>query len=175
MVHHKEVQYVVLVDHSGKRRGIAEKMEAHEKGLLHRAFSIIILNKSGEMLLQKRAIDKYHFAGLWSNACCSHPRPGEKILNAAKRRLKEELGIATDLSIIDHLEYSFLDKKNKMTEHEFDHILMGNFTGEINYNLEEVAAVRWVKLRQLESELKNYPHKFTPWFRLIIKKVNLEQ
>jgi len=163
---------VILVSKAGKRIGIAGKLNAHREGLLHRAFSIFLFNEKGEMLLQRRAVTKYHFAGKWSNACCSHPRPGEKTSAAAKRRLKEELGIKCSLKKSRNTVYHFFDQKSGLTEHEFDYIFIGKFSGEILFNRKEVDAVRWVSQRDLKSELKSNPEKFTPWFKKILAELN---
>lgn len=166
-------EQVVLVNKSGRKTGIAEKIDAHERGLLHRAFSIFIFNDKGEMLLQQRALDKYHFGGLWTNACCSHPRPGEKLMSAAKRRLQEELGITTPLKVQGHIIYSFHDKISGLTEHEFDYILTGNSEVRFFWNPMEVMAVKWVSKKELSTQLSVYPQVFTPWFRLIMKEKSL--
>ena len=158
---------VILVNKSGRRTGVAEKMEAHRKGLLHRAFSIFLFNEKGEMLLQKRAKSKYHFAGLWSNACCSHPRPGEKTLSAAKRRLREELGIECPMKNSGQVVYKAFDKKSGLTEHEFDYIEIGNYSKEIPFNPKEVEQVKWVSINELKKLLKS-PEKFTPWLIQIL-------
>lgn len=163
--------FVVLVDEQGRRTGVAEKLEAHRQGLLHRAFSIFLFNEKGEMLLQKRAAGKYHFAGLWSNACCSHPQPEEKILVAAKRRLKEELNLETSLVSRGAITYEFFDSKSKLTEHEFDYIFFGTFNGAIDFNKEEVSAVKWVSLAKLKKEMKTHAGTFTPWFLEIIRRL----
>src|SRR5215510_11916680 len=130
-------EYVVLVNKSGKKVGFAEKMEAHRKGLLHRAFSVFLFNEKGEMLLQKRAATKYHFAGKWSNACCSHPRPGEKISTAAKRRLLEELGIECTLINHGHILYEATDQKSGLTEHEYDYVFIGRYDGDTPFKKNE--------------------------------------
>lgn len=162
-------EYVILVNRSGRRVGTAEKMKAHRLGLLHRAFSIFLFNEKEEMLLQQRAEGKYHFAGLWSNACCSHPRPGEPVHLAAKRRLNEELGIGCTLKNTGHLIYKALDKKSGLTEHEFDYLFTGKFSGEIPFNKSEVSAVRWISMSQLRREIKSSPEKFTPWFKEVLE------
>jgi len=166
---------VILVNSSGRKTGVSDKMEAHLNGALHRAFSIFIYNEEGKMLLQKRASSKYHFANLWTNACCSHPRPGEKIITAAKRRLKEELGISTPLKLIGHLRYTFFDSQSLLTENEFDFILKGQFNSEIIYNPEEVAAVMWILPHQLLQEVSTYPQNFTPWFKEIMSSPHFSQ
>src|SRR5580765_4365876 len=160
----KREDSVVLVNKSGRKTGVAEKMNAHEKGLLHRAFSIFIFNEKGEMLLQKRAASKYHFAGLWTNACCSHPKPGEKVLAAAKRRMSEELGFTVPLKIVGNIIYCFHDKKSALTEHEYDYILAGKYNTKVIFNRNEVSAVKWITLKELFTDLKSYPQKYTPWF-----------
>ena len=163
----KKREQVILVNSSGKRIGISEKMEAHQKGLLHRAFSIFIFNEAGEMLLQKRSFSKYHFAGLWSNACCSHPRPGEKILSSARRRLREEMNFETPLKIIDSVTYRFHDPESNLTEHEFDYILTGHFNGPIHFNPDEAEEIKWMPVPELRKKLTSEPEKYTPWLRLI--------
>lgn len=162
--------FVILVNNAGKKTGIAEKMEAHEKGLLHRAFSIFIFNDQGEMLLQQRAANKYHFGGLWTNACCSHPRPGEKVLQAAKRRLSEELGIVTKLVLCDAITYSFYDKKSGLTEHEFDYVIIGNYSGTFDLNPAEVSSIKWISVTELMVQLAKHPEDYTPWFKHILQK-----
>ena len=129
---------VILVNEQDAPIGVMEKMEAHKTGTLHRAFSIFIFNSQGEMLLQQRAKGKYHSGGLWTNACCSHPQPGEQVEKAAERRLMEELGFSTSLEkVFDFLYKAGLD--NGLTEHEFDHVFVGEYNGAINFNTEEVA------------------------------------
>jgi len=164
--------FVVLVNKQGRRIGVAEKLEAHRQALLHRAFSIFLFNEKGEMLLQKRAAGKYHFAGLWSNACCSHPRPGEKILSAAKRRLKEELNLETSLISKGAVTYKFFDSKSKLTEHEYDCIFVGTFNDVIDFNKEEVSAVKWTSLSKLKMEMKANAETFTPWFLEIMRTLS---
>lgn len=171
----KEKDYVVLVNESGRRTGIAEKMNAHEKGLLHRAFSVFVFNEKGEMLLQQRAKTKYHFGGLWTNACCSHPRPGERVMQAARRRLQEELGFKTPLLLIDTVQYSFYDKVSGLTEKEFDYLLFGKYNGSIAAEPEEVMAVQWVNFTDLRFQVRKFPEKFTPWFTLILQQKKVVQ
>ena len=128
---------VILVDEGDNEIGYLDKLEAHQKGILHRAFSILIFNSAGELLLQKRAADKYHSAGLWTNTCCSHPKPNETVANVATRRLQEEMGFVTSV----HPAFQFLYKanfENGLTEHEYDHVFIGTYNGAINLNTEEV-------------------------------------
>jgi isopentenyl-diphosphate delta-isomerase len=165
----QRVENVILVDEDDRETGTCEKMEAHRKGLLHRAFSVFIFNSRGEMLLQKRAKEKYHSGGLWTNACCSHPRPGEDTLVAAERRLREELGFTTALHKKDKFVYEVkLDKG--LTEHEFDHVFTGIYDGEIRLNLEEAEEYKWLTLENIKSQLEMHPQQFTYWFRMAVGK-----
>jgi isopentenyl-diphosphate delta-isomerase len=154
---------VVLVDASDCELGVMEKMEAHVKGVLHRAFSVFIYNSQGQMLLQQRADNKYHSAGLWTNACCSHPFPGEELLDAANRRLSEEMGMTADLLP----SFSFIYKAelgNGLTEHEFDHVFVGTTDLLPVINPSEVKSYRWVSEEQIQKEINSAPEHFTAWF-----------
>lgn len=163
-----ELEQVILVDEQDAPVGVMEKMEAHQKGVLHRAFSIFIFNSKGEMLLQQRADHKYHSAGLWTNACCSHPRPQEETLAAAHRRLKEELGFDTELSkAFDFIYKTSFD--NGLTEHEFDHVFTGVYDGEIHFNKEEVKAVEYKSVEGIKELIEKKPGMFTEWFKIIIR------
>lgn len=164
------MEKVVLVDQHDNAVGAMEKMEAHRRGVLHRAFSIFLFNTAGEMLLQQRALDKYHSAGLWTNACCSHPRPGEQVAAAAARRLREELGIATPLEPVFQFVYQAAFE-NGLQEHEYDHVLAGLYDGDIPFNPLEVQAVRYVTMQALRRELQDNPTGFTAWFRLAFPKI----
>src|SRR5437868_2002286 len=130
-------QEVILVNKRDEPTGSMEKLAAHQQGLLHRAFSIFIFNDNGELLLQQRAIDKYHSGGLWTNTCCSHPQPGEETIVAAQRRLKEEMGFTTSIKKVFDFVYK-AEFGNGLIEHEFDHVFAGNYNGEIEYNKDEV-------------------------------------
>jgi len=163
---------VILVDEKGNYLGLEEKLVAHQKGLLHKAFSIFIYNDKNEMLLQKRASEKYHFAGLWSNACCSHPREGETTHRAALRRLNEELGIRTDLESQFVFLYKATDDKSGLIENELDEIFTGKYSGIIPFNIEEVEDVRWVTIPGLKKEIELQPEKFTFWFKELFKKLH---
>lgn len=161
-----ELEYVILVDENDQEIGKMEKQEAHEKGLLHRAFSVFVFNENKELLLQQRALTKYHSAGLWTNTCCSHPRIGETIEQAAHRRLMEEMGFDCDLST----KTSFIYKaafENGLTEHEFDHVLVGSFNGEINFNPTEVKNFKWINLEELQIDLLQNNQNYTAWFKII--------
>jgi len=147
-----------------------DKMEAHKKGLIHRAFSIFIFNSRGEMLLQQRAFNKYHSAGLWSNSCCSHPYPGEEVGEAARRRLNEELGFETSLEKIFDFIYH-VSFENGLVENEFDHVFAGYFDGAIKKNPEEVNDYAFRSMGQIREELTNKPEKYTEWFKISFPKI----
>jgi isopentenyl-diphosphate delta-isomerase len=165
-----EWQQVILVDEIDNPRGFMEKMEAHRNGSLHRAFSIFIFNSKGEMLLQQRALSKYHSGGLWANACCSHPRPGEDIVTAAGRRLEEEMGFSTPLEkIFDFVYKAELDKG--LTEHEFDHVFIGQYDGGIYPNTSEVSSWHFKDSGTIEKELASDPGLYAVWFRLAFPRV----
>ena len=155
---------IILVNENDIPIGTTEKLAAHEKALLHRAFSAFIFRRNAddiELLLQQRAHDKYHCSGLWTNTCCSHPAPGEETIAAGERRLQEELGFTTKLTDVGHFIYR-ADFDNGLVEHELDHVLIGWYHGEvINVNSDEVADVKWLSLQAVEDEA----HSFTPWFR----------
>jgi isopentenyl-diphosphate delta-isomerase len=162
-------EYVVLVDSDNNELGLMEKQEAHQKALLHRAFSVFIFNKKGELMLQQRALNKYHSGGLWTNTCCSHPRSGETTLAAAHRRLKEEMGFDCELTE----RFSFIYKTpfdNGLSEHELDFVFTGVFDGIPQLNTSEVASYRWISLETLIQELHEHPEHFTSWFRIILKE-----
>ncbi len=164
---HKE--YVILVDEADNEIGRKEKMAAHWHGLLHRAFSIFLYRQKGdrfEILLQQREKNKYHCAGLWANTCCSHPRHGETVIEAGKRRLAEEMGIFLETSLMDIGSFLYrVEFDNGLTEHEIDHVLVTTYDADvIPFNPMEVEAVRWVSLAEIESELRDFPAHFTPWF-----------
>ena len=162
---------VILVNESDEEMGVMEKMEAHRKGLLHRAFSVFIFDRNGKMLLQQRSGEKYHGALLWTNACCSHPFPGEQTLAAAHRRLKEEMGLSTSLDEIFSFTYH-AKVENGLTEHEFDHVFAGEYDGEIKINTVEVAAYKYMNLDAINSALKEDPDRFTSWFRIAFPMIS---
>ncbi len=165
---------VILVNELDEAIGTMEKMQAHREALLHRAFSVILRNNEGKILLQQRALSKYHSGGLWTNTCCSHPAPGEDILTAAKRRLEEELGITChDLNV----KYSFIYKAvldNELTEHELDHVVLGNYDGPVSLNDEEVAAIEYVTSEELAERMQIAPEQFTVWFKAIYQSLHPE-
>ncbi len=160
-------ELVILVDEQDNVRGTMPKLEAHQKNELHRAFSILIWNSNNEMLIQQRADGKYHSAGLWTNACCSHPRSNETTIEAAHRRLQEEIGIQTELKYAFHFTYQ-VALENDLFEHELDHIFIGKYDNEPLLNLEEVKAFRWINLNDLQSEIATSPEQFTFWFKYIL-------
>lgn len=167
-LHLKEEQ-VILVDQNDEPIGTMGKMEAHEKALLHRAFSVFVMNKNGETMLQQRAAHKYHSPLLWTNTCCSHQRVGETNIEAGKRRLQEEMGFQTDLKEL----FSFTYKAafdNGLTEHEFDHVMMGEFEGNPEINPDEVAAWKWMKPADIKKDIEANPDQYTEWFKIIFEK-----
>ena len=164
------MEEVILVNEQDEQVGSMEKMEAHYKGILHRAFSIFIFNERGEMLLQQRAKSKYHSGGLWTNACCSHPRPGEDIEQAATRRLHEELGFSTSIKKIFHFRYN-ASFTNGLTEHEFDHVFVGNYHGSIMPDAYEVEDYCFKTMHEISTSIESHAHKYTAWFCIAFPKV----
>ena len=165
------MEFVILVDEQDNAIGTMEKQQAHVEGSLHRAFSIFIFNSEKKILLQKRASTKYHCAGLWTNACCSHPRENENILDAAKRRLQEEMGMQCDLKHI----FSFVYKakfENGLTEHEFDHVFFGQSDSVPLINNQEVDEFKYIGIEELQLEINHSPQNFTPWFLIALDRVN---
>ncbi|MDB5230100.1 MAG: isopentenyl-diphosphate Delta-isomerase [Chitinophagaceae bacterium] len=164
------MESVILVDKDDNHTGTMEKLEAHRLGILHRAFSIFIFDDEGKMLLQQRALNKYHSGGLWTNACCSHPRPGERTADAALRRLKEELGIESRLEkIFDFIYHTpFV---NGLSEHEFDHVFAGNYNGTIPFSKTEVMNARFLSLDEIEHEMLVSPEQYTAWFHIAYERV----
>jgi isopentenyl-diphosphate delta-isomerase len=153
--------------------GLMPKMEAHEKAVLHRAFSVFIFNDKGELMLQQRAAHKYHSPLLWTNTCCSHQRDGESNIEAGKRRLIEEMGFKTNLKEI----FSFVYKApfdNGLTEHELDHVMIGNFNGVPKINPDEVASFKWMTLEAVKKDIELQPNIYTAWFKIIFKESYLK-
>ena len=156
---------VILVDKNDNQVGLMPKLEAHEKGLLHRAFSIFVFNSRYELLLQKRASSKYHSGGLWTNTCCSHPREGEDTLDAANRRLDEEMGIKTSLrKVYDFIYKAELD--NQLTEHEFDHVFYGVCDRDPILNKDEAEDFKWVDMETLNNDIIKNEDNYTVWFKI---------
>ncbi len=164
------MEQVILVDELDREAGVAEKMAAHLQGKLHRAFSIFVFNSKGELMLQKRDSRKYHCGGLWSNTCCSHPRPGEKTEDAVHRRLKEEMGF--DCELKEEFSFVYAAKLDKgITENEFDHVFVGKYDGKPTPNPEEAEDWKWVYPEQLQKDIKKNPEAYTPWFKIAIGKL----
>ncbi|MDG1527627.1 MAG: isopentenyl-diphosphate Delta-isomerase [Polaribacter sp.] len=162
-------EQVILVDKNDNQIGLMPKMEAHEKALLHRAFSVFTFNEKGQLLLQQRASDKYHSPLLWTNTCCSHQRNGETSLEAGKRRLQEEMGFTCDLEEV----FSFIYKApfdNGLTEHELDHVMVGRYNENPIINKDEVESFKWMTLEEVKDDIENNPQIYTEWFKIIFKE-----
>lgn len=165
-----DLTQVILVDVHDRQTGVMEKIDAHRKGVLHRAFSIFIFNSRGEMLLQQRAASKYHSGGLWTNACCSHPAPGEETETAAQRRLKEELGFETPVEkAFDFVYQAGFD--NGLMEHEFDHVFTGQYDGEVIANPAEVMDICYRSITAIRDSIEKEPGLYTSWFRIAFPKI----
>lgn len=162
-------EYVVLVDSNDNELGTMEKMEAHEKGVLHRAFSLFIINDKGEMLIHQRALSKYHSPGLWTNACCSHPRKDEDLRSAVVRRAQEELGIDVEPDYLFNFTYK-AGFSNGLTEHEFDHVFVAKYSADFEFNEDEVHAYKYVDLKTLLKDVTMNPSDYTPWFIIALPK-----
>ena len=161
-------EHVILVDEHDNQLGLMPKMEAHEKAVLHRAFSVFIFNSDGDLMLQQRAAHKYHSPLLWTNTCCSHQRDGETNIEAGKRRLVEEMGFSTELKEV----FSFIYKApfdNGLTEHEFDHVMTGFYEMDPVINKEEVEAWKWMPVEAVKSNIESNPEIYTAWFKIIFK------
>ena len=164
-----EEERVILVDRQDNEVGLMEKLEAHEKAVLHRAFSVFVFNSKGELLLQQRALHKYHSPGLWTNTCCSHQRQGETNVEAGKRRLMAEMGMTCELKDM----FWFIYKArfdNGLTEHELDHVLVGHSEEDPDINPEEVADFSWMPLEEVKEDMKSHPEKYTEWFKIIFRE-----
>ena len=159
--------FVVLVNENDEKIGLMPKMEAHEKGLLHRAFSVFIFNRNKELMLQKRSLKKYHSPGLWTNTCCSHQRDGESNINAGMRRLKEEMGFSSELREINSFIYK-VKFDNGLIEHEFDYILVGEYENDVEPNSQEVDDWKWIDLDEINDDIKTNPEEYTEWFKIIM-------
>lgn len=160
---------VILVDSDDRPVGLMPKLEAHQKGALHRAFSVFILNDQNEIMLQQRASEKYHSPSLWTNTCCSHQREGETNVEAGKRRLQEEMGFSTDLREL----FSFVYKApfdNGLTEHELDHVLVGRHNDPPEINLQEVGAWKWMSIDDVKTDMADNPDNYTVWFKIIFNE-----
>jgi isopentenyl-diphosphate delta-isomerase len=164
----KEEQ-VILVNENDEQIGLMNKQEAHEKAVLHRAFSVFVFNDANELMLQQRALHKYHSPGLWTNTCCSHQRDGESNLEAGRRRLKEEMGFVTELKETTSFIYK-APFDNGLTEHEYDHIMIGTFNESPSINKDEVASWKWMPLEAVKNDIEANPQEYTAWFKIIFDK-----
>ena len=160
-------EQVILVDKDDNEIGTEAKLKAHREGKLHRAFSIFVFNSDGNLLLQKRAKEKYHSGGLWTNTCCSHPKPNESIDSNIHLRLKEELGFDCDLTYLRKFTYKAAFE-NGLIENEIDHIFTGTYNGVVQINPDEVSDYKWVNLKNLREDIKNSPENYTPWLKIAL-------
>lgn len=163
-------EQVILVSEEDAELGLMPKLEAHQKGLLHRAFSVFIFNIKGDLLLQQRASSKYHSPGLWSNTCCSHPRPGEQVHAAAARRLKEEMGMVCNLDQAFHFIYK-AQVDNNLIEHEYDYVFFGTADMVPNINKAEVQSWKYISPETLSGDINKFPENYTAWFKIVFDKV----
>ena len=166
----RERNKVVLVDTSDRSIGEMDKLEAHVKGSLHRAFSIFIFNAEGHMLIHQRAAHKYHGAGLWTNACCSHPQWGEELLSSAQERLLAEMGMTCPIQKVYDFIY-YVPVENNLIEHEYDHVFVGYSNANPNPNPEEVQDFKWISIPSLKADLQEHPHRYTYWFKQILPEL----
>lgn len=154
----------MLVDGDDRDRGIVEKLEAHQPpGALHRAISVFLFDNADRLLLQQRAREKHHFRGLWSNTCCTHPRPGEDVVSAGRRRLEEEMGCDAPLEVAGTFEYFAADPHSDLVERELDHVLVGTFNGTPEVDPAEVQAWMWLDVAEVRSDIAHRPERYTPW------------
>ena len=162
-------EQVILVDQEDNVLGTMEKLEAHHKGVLHRAFSVFVFNAKGELMLHQRAASKYHSPNLWTNTCCSHPRPGEALENAAHRRLQEEMGFDCPLNY--GFNFIYYKEVGELIEHELDHVWLGYFEGEPQLNPDEVMAWKWMSLEAIQEDMTANPDQYTEWFKICFEEV----
>jgi isopentenyl-diphosphate delta-isomerase len=163
-------EYIIAVDKDDKEIEPVEKMEAHTKGILHRAFSIFVFNSNNQLLLQKRHSTKYHCAGLWTNTCCSHPAYGEELEAAIYRRLQEEMGFTCELKEIFSFSYK-VEFENNLIENEYDHVFIGTFDGEVVPAENEVEAYKWVDISEVKADIEKNPDSYTFWFKSLFSRV----
>ena len=163
---------IILVDDDDNVVGFGEKLAVHQNGgRLHRAFSILIYNPAGQMLLQRRAETKYHFGGRWTNACCGHPQRGEELQEAVHRRIRFELGFDTDLAEVLSFIYKAEDPQSGLVEHEYDHVFVGTYDGDPEPNPAEVDLIKWVAVPELRTDMNCNPTKYTPWFHIVMDRL----
>jgi isopentenyl-diphosphate delta-isomerase len=158
---------IILVNEKDEVVGSMAKMEVHKRGLLHRAFSVFVFNNKGELLLQQRAVTKYHSGGLWTNACCSHPAPGENTRESAERRLEEEMGFAIPLKKIFEFTYKTAFG-NGLTEYEYDHVFLGEYNGQLQPNADEVQDYRFSSIEAIKTSIMQQPEMYTSWFLIAL-------
>lgn len=168
------MEHVILVDKYDNEIGSSRKMEAHRSGNLHRAYSIVLFNSKGELLLQQRADTKYHSGGLWTNSCCSHPKPGEVTRESAIRRLQEEMGINCDLRYIFKFIYN-TDLNNQLIEHELDHVFFGEYDGIPTINPAEAKGWKYMSMNDLVRDIQLQPKSYTYWFKKMLTKPEFTQ
>lgn len=161
-------EMIVLVDPQDRETGVAPKAVAHQLGLRHRAFSMLLLDDRGRVLLQRRAAGKYHSGGLWANSCCGHPRPGERVHDAAVRRAREELGAGVTIREVGVFTYRAVVSEN-MIEHEYDHVFVGTVQGDLRPDPREIAETRWASRDELESDMRRNPDRYAPWLAGVLR------
>lgn len=166
-------EFILTVDGQDREAGYMEKMEVHKKGVLHRAFSVMIFNHMGNVLLQKRAKKKYHSPGLWTNSCCSHQRAGETLAEAVSRRIREELGITCDCQEAFQFKYR-VEFDNGLVEHEIDHVFIGHYDGKVYPNEDEVEEICWIPLDKLRVAIDEHPEAFTYWLKILMKQPEMQ-
>lgn len=159
---------IILVDENDREIGTGEKMQVHQDGKLHRCFSIFVFNSKNELMLQKRADEKYHSPSLWTNTCCSHPAPGEETLDGAHRRLKEEMGF--DTSLKEAFVFTYKANLGELTEHEYDHVFVGRYNKEPELNPEEASEWKWISWKELVENIKNCPKEYTYWLKVAVNE-----
>ncbi|MCA1751977.1 MAG: isopentenyl-diphosphate Delta-isomerase [Cryomorphaceae bacterium] len=165
-----DAPHVILVDAEDREIGTMEKLEAHKKGLLHRAFSIFLFNDQGEMLIHRRALSKYHCGGQWSNTCCSHPIKGKALNDCLSTKLHQEMGITAELEKAFEFTYR-AEMENGLIEHEYDHVFIGRYKDTPRPNPREVCDWRYAPIDDVSAEMRSNPEKFTPWFRMLFDSV----
>ena len=168
------MEHVILVDEQDRPKGTMEKLEAHRRGELHRAFSVLVFNSKGELLIQKRAKSKYHSGGLWTNTCCSHPLPEEPVSDAARRKLMQEMGIGLQPEFAFKFQYK-VSLDNDLIEHEIDHVFTGIFDGEPILNPEEAEDWKYISLDSLKEDIATNGHRYTHWFKIILEHPELQR
>lgn len=167
------LEYIVTVDEMDREVGAMEKIQAHKEAVLHRAFSVIVRNSKGEILLQQRYHGKYHSPGLWTNTCCSHQRVGETLEQSIHRRMKEEMGFDCEVREVFHFLYK-AEFDNQLTEHEIDHVFIGEYDGVVHPDPMEVENIRWMTVEALRKDMKENPDQYTVWFQILMERPEME-